>query len=79
VVFAEGIVGSLVSTRRASKVRELVFRGLLVLVSTSRALIRRASITGASIIGASIIGASIRRALNLARKRLNSLLLVNSG
>jgi hypothetical protein len=64
VVFAEGIVGLLISTRRASKVRELVFRGSLVLVSTSRALIRRASITGAS---------------NLARKRLNSLLLVNSG
>ena len=63
VVFAEGIVGSL--------------------VSTSRALIRRASIIGASIIGASIIGASIigaliRRASNLARKRSNSSLLVNS-
>jgi uncharacterized protein YjbI with pentapeptide repeats len=59
VVFAEGIVGSLVSTRRASKVRELVFRGSLVLVSTSRALIRRASITGALIIGALITGALI--------------------
>jgi RND superfamily putative drug exporter len=59
VVFAEGIAGSSVSTRRASKVRESVFRGSLVLVSTGRALIRRASITGASIIGASITGASI--------------------
>jgi hypothetical protein len=59
VVFAKGIIGSLVSTRRALKVKELVFRGSLVLVSTSRALIRRALIIGTSIIGASIIGALI--------------------
>jgi hypothetical protein len=59
VVFTKGIVGSLVSTRRASKVKESVFRGSLVLVSTSRALIRRASIIGTSITGASITGASI--------------------
>jgi hypothetical protein len=77
VVFAKGIAGSLVSTRRASKVKESVFRGSLVLVSTSRALIRRASITGTSIIGASITGTSIRRASNLARKRSYSLLVDN--
>ena len=51
--------------------------GLLILVSTNRALIKRALIIGTSIIGALIIGALIRRALNLARKRLY-LLLVNS-
>jgi hypothetical protein len=67
VVFAEGIAGSSVSTGRASKVRESVFGGSLVLVSTGRASIGRASIagasiTGASITGASITGASIRRA-----------------
>jgi hypothetical protein len=59
VVFAKGIVGSSVSTGRASKVKESVFGGSLVLVSTGRALIGRASIIGASITGASIAGASI--------------------
>jgi hypothetical protein len=68
VVFAEGIAGSLVSTRIAGS-----------LVSTGGALIGRASIVGASITGASIAGASIIRASNLARKRLYSLSSVDSG
>jgi hypothetical protein len=55
VVFTEGIVGSLVSTRIAG-----------LLVSTSGALIRRASIIGASIIGASRV--SIANS-NIAIKR----------
>jgi hypothetical protein len=80
VVFAEGIVGLLVSTRIADS-----------LVFTSGALIRRALIIGALIIsaliiGALIIGASIISASrvliansNIAIKRLYLTSLLDSG
>jgi hypothetical protein len=74
VVFMKGIVGSLVSTRRALKVKESVFRGSLVLVSTNRALIRRASIIGALIIGASIIGTSITSTLIISTLIIRALI-----
>jgi len=63
VVFAEGIVGSLVSTRIVG-----------LLVSTSGALIRRASIIGALIIGASITGASITGALIIGASIIGALI-----
>jgi len=78
VVFAEGIVGSLVSTSRALIRRASIIGASIIGASIIGALIIGASIIGASIIGASIIGALIRRASNLARKRSNSSLLVNS-